>query len=172
MVAVVALFGQCRHSESHRWSDGYVRDKVRSNWAYSSEALHSVSPPHHSRRHHHLHQDPHREKACNKKEKMHSQTIRNVNIISMSLTWGRGLKKEKKNLLLVVTRWMWVVKVTVWVDFAEDAQAQPTEVLLTRGAGHFVTAINFLKRHRNDTLATTGIIWNQTQDFSQTEQKK
>lgn len=67
---------------------------------------------------------------------------------------------------------MWVVKVTVWVDFAEDAQAQPTEVLLTRGAGHLVTAINFLKRHRNDTLATTGIIWKRTQDFSQTEQKK
>lgn len=39
---------------------------------------------------------------------------------------------------------MWVVKVTVRVDFAEEAQAQPTEVLFTRGTGHLVTAIHFL----------------------------
>lgn len=41
---------------------------------------------------------------------------------------------------------MWVVKVAVWVDFAEGAQAQPAEVLLTRRAGHLVTAIHFLDR--------------------------
>lgn len=45
---------------------------------------------------------------------------------------------------LVVTRRMWVVKVAVRVDFAEVAQAQPTEVLFTRGTGHLVTAIHFL----------------------------
>ncbi len=48
---------------------------------------------------------------------------------------------------------MWVVKVAVRVDFAELAQAQPTEVLFTGGTGHFVTAIHFLKRDRDETEA-------------------
>ncbi len=47
---------------------------------------------------------------------------------------------------------MRVVKVTVRVDFAEQAQAQPTEVSFTRGTGHFVTAIHFLERHGDETL--------------------
>ena len=41
---------------------------------------------------------------------------------------------------------MWVVKVAVWVDSAEDAKAQPTEVLFTRGTGHLVAAVHFLQR--------------------------
>lgn len=41
---------------------------------------------------------------------------------------------------------MWVVEMTIWVDFAEDAQAQPAEVLFTGGAGHLVAAIYFLER--------------------------
>lgn len=50
---------------------------------------------------------------------------------------------------------MGVVKVTVWVDFAEDAQAQPTEVLFTRGAGHLITAVNFLRRNKNKEMRNT-----------------
>lgn len=48
---------------------------------------------------------------------------------------------------------MGVVKVTVWVDFAEDAQAQPAEVLFTRSAGHLVTAVNFLRRDTNEEMS-------------------
>lgn len=47
---------------------------------------------------------------------------------------------------------MWVVKVTVRVDFAEEAQTQPTEVLSTRGARHLVTAVHFLQK-KNKALA-------------------
>lgn len=60
----------------------------------------------------------------------------------------KWLKKET-NHSLVVTGRVWVVKVTVWVDSAEEAQAQPTEVLFTRGTGHLVTAIHFLEGHRD-----------------------
>lgn len=45
---------------------------------------------------------------------------------------------------LVIAGRMWVVKVTVRVDFAEDTEAQPAEILLTRSARHLVTAIHFL----------------------------
>lgn len=61
-------------------------------------------------------------------------------------------KTENTGHSLVVTGRMWVVKVTVWVDFAEQAQAQPTEVLSARGTGHLVTAINFLERRREVAL--------------------
>lgn len=57
-------------------------------------------------------------------------------------------QKEKTNHSLIVTRWTRVVKVTVWVDPAEYAQTQPTEVLLARGAGHLVAAIDFLETDR------------------------
>lgn len=39
----------------------------------------------------------------------------------------------------------------VRVDFAEQAQTQPAEVLSTRGASHLVTAVHFLQRHRDDS---------------------
>lgn len=52
---------------------------------------------------------------------------------------------------LVVTGWMRIVKVAVRVDFAEQAQTQPAEVLSTRGASHLVTAVHFLQRNRDDS---------------------
>lgn len=52
---------------------------------------------------------------------------------------------------------MWVVKVTVWVDFTEDAQAQPTEILSTGSAGHLVAAIHFLDRE--NTSANADLIY-------------
>lgn len=39
----------------------------------------------------------------------------------------------------------------VRVDFAEQAQTQPAEVLSTGGASHLVTAVHFLQRHRDDS---------------------
>lgn len=39
---------------------------------------------------------------------------------------------------------LWAVEVTVRVDSAEQAQAQPTEVLFARGTGHLVAAVHFL----------------------------
>lgn len=45
---------------------------------------------------------------------------------------------------------MWVVEVAVGVDFAQDAQAQPTEVLFTGRTVHLVTTVHLLQAERRD----------------------
>lgn len=52
---------------------------------------------------------------------------------------------------------MWVVKVTVRVGFVEQAQTQPAEVMVARGASHFVAAVYFLHT-RKRTQTHTPII--------------
>lgn len=105
-----------------------------------------VSPLHHSRRHL-LHRDPHPGRVCNRQKKTRLCVYRWRVSGGDQLPGVVDKKQGERDHSLVVTGWMWVVKVTVRVDLAEQAQAQPAEVLSTWGTGHLVTPIHFLERH-------------------------
>lgn len=62
------------------------------------------------------------------------------------IEWFDQQPRPKVTPLLVKTGWICVVKVTVWVDPAECAQTQPTEVLFTWRTRHLVAAIHFLQK--------------------------
>lgn len=126
---------QCRCSQSPRRSDGCVRDKVHSKDMNGSEALHRLQSS----------------SSLQKSSSSASTPRKSLQQVRKDTLSQRGNKwyfyvadtYEEMNVL-VVTGWIWVVKVTVRVDFAESTQAQPAEVLFAGSAGHLVAAIHFL----------------------------
>lgn len=85
------------------------------------------------------------------------------------LGWLGQQRKLNTSPLLVVAGWICIVKVTVWVNPAEYAQTQPTEVLFTWGTGHLVAAIHFLqivkeKEEKESKSGSWGDVWRDTRD--------